>query len=130
MPSGGANRRQSKRVNFKTDIILEKELSSLNPIRGITRDLSMGGACCLIPLSLKVFTIVNLKISVENEEPLEISGRVTWVREIEDDRNELGRTPREFEDRPNIFIIGIQFLTLYSRKKEKLKSLLTAYDNR
>jgi len=131
MPSGGINRRQSKRVHFKTDIILEKEMSSLNPVSGITKDLSLGGACCLISLPLKVFTIVNLKISIENEEEsLDIPGRVTWVREIEDAKNELERTPNEIDEKPNIYIIGIQFLTLFAGKKEKLKSLLTSYDNR
>ena len=131
MAFGGINRRQSKRVHLTTDIVLAKEMSSLNPIKGITKDLSTGGACCLIPLQLKVFTIVNLKILVEDEtEPLEISGRVTWVREIEDAKNELDREPKEIEENPNIYIIGIQFLTLYSKKKEKLKSIMKSYDNR
>ena len=128
---GGINRRQSKRVHLKTDIILEKETSSLNSIRGITRDLSIGGACCLIRSSLKVFTIVNLKICLEDEEDsLILSGRVTWVREIEENKNELERTEQEIEEKPGVYIIGIQFLTLYAKKKEKLQSLLKNYDSR
>ncbi|MBN1521404.1 MAG: PilZ domain-containing protein [Candidatus Aureabacteria bacterium] len=131
MAFGGINRRRSKRFNLKTVIILEKETSSLNPIRGNTRDLSMGGASCLIPVPIKVFTIVNLRISVSGEEEiLDISGRVTWVREIEDKDNELNRSVEQIHERPNVFIIGIQFLNLYSKKKEMLKSFLKNYDSR
>ena len=125
MAFGGINRRRSKRFNLKTVIILQKETSSLNPIKGITRDLSMGGASCLIPVAIKVFTIVNLKIFISNEEEhLEISGRVTWVREVQDKNNELNRTKEETEENPNLYVIGIQFLNLYAGKKEKLKNFL------
>jgi hypothetical protein len=130
MPSGGINRRQNKRFNLSADIILEKETSSLNPIRGITRDLSMGGACCLIPMSVKVFTIVNMKIpSGSGEPPLEISGRVTWIREVDDEVNELGRSPQDVESHPRVYIIGIQFLTLFAKKKDRLKALLESHDD-
>ena len=85
----------------------------------------------MIRSSLKVFTIVNLKICIENDEdPLVLSGRITWVREIEDKKNELERTEQEIEEKPGVYIIGIQFLTLYARKKEKLQSLLKNYDSR
>ena len=130
MAFGGMNRRGSKRFNLHTDIILQKETSSMNAIKGITKDLSMGGACCLIPLSIKVFTIVKIKIFSQSEEtPIEISGRITWIREVEDSENELGRVQEEDGEELMAFMIGVQFLTLYSTKKEKLKKVLETYDN-
>ena len=128
MAFGGSNRRQNKRFSFQTKIVIQKERSSLNSVDGVTRDLSLGGASCLISSVIKVFTIVNLSVIVENHEPvLDVSGRVTWVREVEDEDNELGRSPEEIEKEPNVYVIGVQFLTLYSTKKEQLKKILDAY---
>jgi hypothetical protein len=127
MAFGGSNRRRNRRFNFHTDLIIEKEKSSQNAIKGITRDLSMGGACCLIPIPIKVFTIVNVKMYVDNDpDPLDISGRVTWIRELSDDSNELEQEEDE-EKKPKAYIIGVQFLTLYSTKKERLQKVLNGH---
>ncbi|MCK5708705.1 MAG: PilZ domain-containing protein [Candidatus Aureabacteria bacterium] len=130
MAFGGINRRQSKRFNFQTDITLKKETSALTPIKGITRDLSLGGASCLIVSQIKVFTIVKLKVVIDEQEQVEISGRVTWIREIEDEANELDQPVSDSGDPNKAYLIGIQFLTLYSTKKEKLKKVLEKYGNR
>ncbi len=126
MAFGGLNRRREKRFHLKTIIALSRESSVLNQIKGFTKDLSMGGASCVIDEYLDVYTLVNVKIFLkENEDPIEVAGRITWIKEHDIEEEQDGSLEGSKK-----YMVGIQFLNLYSQKKKILKDFLFGNENK
>ena len=107
-------RRRHKRITAQIRIRMSESSEEIVHVNGITRNLSLGGACIELDQKVPVFTVCKIFLGNINAE-CELDGRVLWIRESSG------------ADNPYAYLVGIQFLSFNS--EEKRKSLLELMGN-
>lgn len=110
-------RRRHKRIMAQIRIRMSESSAEIIHVNGITRNLSLGGACIELDQKVPVFTVCKLFLGNEGSEACELDGRILWIRESADP---------ETKNIPS-YLVGIQFLSFNS--EEKRKSLLELMGN-
>ena len=102
-------RRRHKRINATIRIRMSESSEEIVHVNGITRNLSLGGACIELGEKVPVFTVCKLFLGNPGCEACELDGRILWIKEA----------PVQDEKSPPSYLIGIQFLSFNSEEKRK-----------
>ncbi len=107
-------RRRHKRITAQIRIRVSESSEEIVHINGVTRNLSLGGACIELDQKVPVFTVCKLFLGNLNAE-CELDGRILWIKET--------LTPEKI----SVYQVGIQFLSFNS--EDKRKALLELMEN-
>ena len=107
-------RRRHKRITAQIRIRMSESSDEVVHINGVTRNLSLGGACIELDQKVPVFTVCKLFLGNLNVE-CELDGRVLWIKESVNPDKTFG------------YQVGIQFLSFNS--EDKRKALLELMEN-
>lgn len=102
-------RRRHKRITAQIRIRMSESSAEIVHINGITRNLSLGGACIELDQKVPVFTVCKLFLGNMVSEGCELDGRILWIKEL---------INPEAKDSFS-YLVGIQFLSFNSEEKRK-----------
>lgn len=108
----GSETRRFKRVSYKVDIKLV--LPDNKAENSQTVDISQGGICFISKSPLKTDTRINFSLyPFSKRRPVHITGRVAWIKKIEDLTGEI----------VNKYKVGVEFISINSKDRKEFSRL-------
>ncbi|MBN1406047.1 MAG: PilZ domain-containing protein [Candidatus Omnitrophica bacterium] len=108
--NGLKERRGSVRFKKHAEVICKVIESADSRWSVFSKDISGEGICLYLPEILPQDAVVDLEIRIENNRPINVRGKVVWVKELESTE---GSTRRQFN-------AGIRFVKISPKDKEDL----------
>ncbi len=111
----GSNRRKFPRVVYPCLIKIASQSHEKQNILTHTENIGIGGVSVTVKKEVKLFTDVELEIDLlDVDEHIKAIGKVVWsVRRKEAE-----------EKKPLFYDLGIEFVNLHAKQKERLKQTL------
>lgn len=111
----GLNRRNFPRVIFPCLVKIQSGQDAWEPVLTHTENMGGGGICVTVKHELKMFSTVKLELDLlDGHEHLKTEGRVVWSVRRKSDQDR----------KPMFYDVGIEFVGLTNKDKERLKQLL------